>query len=115
MAATRQRQMSSATSSPGEGYFTPESDSEEDLDQPDHVIRMKKLSRDDAGEHGEEEALFLPQHDAEQTFELYTPDEDKAVLKKLDRRLVLFMALLYMLSFLDRSSKFIARATLAFS
>lgn len=40
-----------------------------------------------------------------QSYELYTPDEDRAVLKKLDRRLVGFMALLYCLSFLDRSSK----------
>lgn len=40
-----------------------------------------------------------------QSYELYTPDEDKAVLRKLDRRLVLFMALLYCLSFLDRSSR----------
>ena len=38
-------------------------------------------------------------------FLLYTPEEERAVLRKLDRRLVLFMALLYMLSFLDRSSK----------
>ncbi|MCJ1357910.1 MAG: hypothetical protein MMC33_007906 [Icmadophila ericetorum] len=34
----------------------------------------------------------------------YTPEEEKAVLKKLDRRLALFMALLYLLSFLDRSN-----------
>jgi hypothetical protein len=40
-----------------------------------------------------------------QSFELYTPDEDRAVLRKLDRRLVSFMAMLYCLSFLDRSSK----------
>ena len=39
-----------------------------------------------------------------QSFMLYTPDEEQAVLRKLDRRLVSFMALLYMLSFLDRSS-----------
>lgn len=38
------------------------------------------------------------------TFTLFTPDEEAAVLKKFDRRLVLFIALLYMLSFLDRSS-----------
>ncbi|KAH8728708.1 SacI homology domain-containing protein [Phaeosphaeriaceae sp. PMI808] len=38
------------------------------------------------------------------SYELYTPDEEKAVLKKLDRRLVSFMALLYCLSFLDRSN-----------
>ena len=41
-----------------------------------------------------------------ESFKLYTPDEERAVIKKLDRRLVLFIALLYMLSFLDRSSAF---------
>ncbi|KAF6232709.1 hypothetical protein HO173_009148 [Letharia columbiana] len=35
---------------------------------------------------------------------LYTPDEEKSVIRKFDRRLVLFVALLYMLSFLDRSN-----------
>ena len=39
-----------------------------------------------------------------ESFELYTPDEEKSLLRKLDTRLVLFLALLYMLSFLDRSS-----------
>ncbi|KAH8172810.1 major facilitator superfamily protein [Sarocladium implicatum] len=38
------------------------------------------------------------------SFQLYTPDEDAAVRRKFDRRLVLFVALLYMLSFLDRSN-----------
>jgi len=42
-----------------------------------------------------------------QSFMLYTPDEERAVIKKFDRRLVLFVALLYMLSFLYRSSKFL--------
>jgi hypothetical protein len=41
-----------------------------------------------------------------QSYELYTPDEDRAVRRKLDRRLVGFMALLYCLSFLDRSSEY---------
>lgn len=45
--------------------------------------------------------------DSVQSYELYTPDEEKAVLRKLDRRLVMFMALLYCLSFLDRSSEFL--------
>jgi len=39
------------------------------------------------------------------SFQLYTPDEENAVVRKFDRRLVLFVALLYMLSFLDRSSQ----------
>ena len=36
----------------------------------------------------------------------FTPEEEKAVVRKLDRRLVLFLAFLYMLSFLDRSSEY---------
>lgn len=39
-----------------------------------------------------------------QTFQLYTPDEEKAVVRKLDRNVVFFMSFLYLLSFLDRSS-----------
>lgn len=35
---------------------------------------------------------------------LYTFEEEQAVLRKFDRRLVLFIAFLYMLGFLDRSS-----------
>lgn len=41
-----------------------------------------------------------------QSFMLYTPDEERSVISKFDRRLVLFVAFLYMLSFLDRSSTF---------
>lgn len=38
------------------------------------------------------------------SFQLYTPDEENAVRRKFDKKLVVFVALLYMLSFLDRSS-----------
>ncbi|CRG83817.1 putative transporter C1683,12 [Talaromyces islandicus] len=34
----------------------------------------------------------------------YTPEEERGVVKRLDRRLVSFLAFLYMLSFLDRSN-----------
>jgi hypothetical protein len=44
----------------------------------------------------------------EQEFRIYTQEEEKKVLKKLDRRVVLFVAGLYLLSFLDRSSKCIS-------
>lgn len=59
---------------------------------------------------GEEDDGLLPSGrrpsiDSVQSYELYTPDEDRTVLKKLDRRLVVFMAFLYMLAFLDRSSE----------
>lgn len=36
---------------------------------------------------------------------LYSVEEERAVVQKLDRRLVIFLAALYLLSFLDRSSK----------
>jgi hypothetical protein len=36
---------------------------------------------------------------------VYSASEEKSVIKKLDRRVVLLIAFLYMLSFLDRSSK----------
>lgn len=36
----------------------------------------------------------------------YTPEEEREVVRVFDRRLVPFLALLYMLSFLDRSSMF---------
>ncbi len=35
----------------------------------------------------------------------YTDKEERVIVRKFDRKLVLFMALLYMLSFLDRSSQ----------
>ena len=39
-----------------------------------------------------------------QSFELYTPDEERAVRRKLDTHLVIFVSVLYLLSFLDRSN-----------
>ncbi|KAK2065048.1 major facilitator superfamily transporter [Colletotrichum caudatum] len=38
------------------------------------------------------------------SFQLYTPDEERSVVRKHDRKLVVFIALLFMLSFLDRSN-----------
>lgn len=49
---------------------------------------------DENGGNGESEML------------VYTPEEERAVVRKFDRRLVLFVALLYLLSFLDRSSEY---------
>jgi hypothetical protein len=42
----------------------------------------------------------------------YTEAEEQQIVKKLDRRLVPFLALLYLLSFLDRSSMCVARCSL---
>ena len=49
----------------------------------------------------DEAASLLRGPDGEAT---YTPEEEAAVVRKFDRKLVVFVALLYMFSFLDRSS-----------
>ncbi|KAM0669983.1 hypothetical protein ACQRIU_000378 [Beauveria bassiana] len=38
------------------------------------------------------------------SYSLYTPDEEAAVRRKFDRKLVLFLSLLFLLSFVDRSN-----------
>jgi hypothetical protein len=72
---------------PGRNYAEDDSNSEEDSDSEDALEGSKRRRK------------------SVQSFELYTPDEERAVVRKLDRKLVLFVALLYMLSFLDRSSE----------
>lgn len=57
---------------------------------------------DDAGDEDEESAVEDEDH--KEGVLLYTAEEEAAVVRKFDRRLVLFVALLYLLSFLDRSS-----------
>lgn len=98
--------------------LTPEADSEDsDLDVGGEGESYKLQPRRDAekggdedseGEEQEEEYLDRGTRRASvsttHSYQLYTPDEERAVVKKFDRRLVLFVALLYMLSFLDRSS-----------
>lgn len=44
------------------------------------------------------------------SFQLYTPDEERAVVRKFDRRLVLFLSVCYMMSFLDRSSRLLTKS-----
>jgi len=95
--------------------LTPESDSEDsDLDLKDgelgHSIPLRRrdpeksqgagLDRDDEEPHPRRRGSAS----TTQSYQLYTPDEERVVIRKFDRRLVLFVALLYMLSFLDRSS-----------
>ena len=109
----------------------PESDTEDEVDidlapgdGEDNDFELKDLSHirnnnrhrglffdhesQELGSDGEKDARYGNSRRASastvQSFMLYTPDEERSVIKKLDRRLVLFVALLYMLSFLDRSS-----------
>lgn len=95
--------------------LTPDSDPDSDLDmgglgesfklQRRGRDAEKHAARDEGGDEDDEE---YPRRRASvsttQSFQLYTPDEERAVVRKLDRKLVVFVALLYMLSFLDRSS-----------
>lgn len=70
--------------------------------------RQEPVSKEELKNDEQEDLLpnrHRPSLDSVQSYELYTPDEDRAVAKKLDRKLVVFMAFLYMLSFLDRSSE----------
>ena len=62
-------------------------------------IEGKEGNEGDYSEHRRGSASTI------QSFMLYTPDEERAVINKFDRNLVLLVALLYMLSFLDRSSR----------
>lgn len=62
--------------------------------------------QDDDSDLDDEHAMWVDRattrRSSAQSFELYTPDEERAVRRKLDTHLVLFVALLYLLSFLDR-------------
>ena len=65
----------------------------------DSSLLSAPVSDENFGEHVD--AL-----EAAESPKTFTADEEKAVVRKLDRRLVLFIAFLYMLSFLDRSSEY---------
>jgi hypothetical protein len=58
----------------------------------------EKLDDKDAAEMDIDDLDHLPDV-------IFTRDEERAVMKKLDYRVVGLVALLYLLSFLDRSSK----------
>lgn len=111
------------SSSPGLGSLTPESsDADNFTGGRDNVVADPLLGGgNDYDDDDEEEEVYelsggTPLGDrgggggggrgAERSRDdfVYTAEEEQAVVRKLDRRLVLFVALLYMLSFLDRSS-----------
>ena len=74
---------------------------------------MKGLKADDdeSGESfgfdsdSELEELERKHREADSASPGYTMEEEREVVQKFDRKLVPFLALLYLLSFLDRSSK----------
>jgi hypothetical protein len=120
-------ELSPNSSSTSNARLTPDSDSEESDLEIGELGESFKLQprRKDAEKRGEldedddEDDRDVGYRDSGrrrasvstvQSYQLYTPDEERAVVRKFDRKLVLFVALLYMLSFLDRSSLFAAIA-----
>lgn len=91
--------------SPSEA-FAFDSDSD-DMDSDDAANNSQEVYRDETGNNGRRRGSIS----TIQSYELYTPDEERAVVRKFDRKLVVFVALLYMLSFLDRSSMSTHHAT----
>lgn len=78
-------------------------------DEADAGTRAAEREEDDDSESDEEAVALRSRRKSRRTdsmasFELYTPDEERQVRRKIDTRLVLFVALLYLLSFLDRSN-----------
>lgn len=83
-----------------------------DKDGHDSIeLEHLSLSFDGANDHARRRSVSSMSDDnfdnaaEESEKELYSAVEERAVIRKLDRRLVVFVAFLYMLSFLDRSSK----------
>ena len=114
-------EVSPNSSSTSNARLTPNSDSEDsDLEigelgesfrlQPRRKDGEKRGELDEEEEDDDEDVWYRDNGHRRgsmstvQSYQLYTPDEERAVVRKLDRKLVLFVALLYMLSFLDRSS-----------
>lgn len=97
--------------------LTPDSDSDDsDLELDENELgRGIELQRRDSktsdasrlDEAADDGAPRFGRRDSMSTvlsYQLYTPDEERAIVAKFDRKLVFFVAVLYMLSFLDRSS-----------
>ncbi|KAL8661757.1 MAG: hypothetical protein Q9202_005319 [Teloschistes flavicans] len=80
-------------------------------DVPQSPTRRPKHHHDEQPQLDAAETDSIDSHDSEDQDHLsrrhsrsFTPDEERAVVRKFDRHLVLFIALLYMLGFLDRSN-----------
>ena len=95
--------------SPSSTRLTPDSDSESDDGGPvvhakgDEEYEMKEMDPKDRGQgEGPDWRLLADQHERgleeaeeDDNRKFYTAAEEKKVIRKLDRRLVVFMALLY--------------------
>lgn len=111
---------SSSSSSSSAARYTPVSDGSEEDNVPSRSnhqrgasLRLQtdfdqaddRLSQDDDSDDGFLSYGDSPVSSTKSGFSKYTALEEKEIVKKFDRKLVPFLALLYMLSFLDRSSE----------
>jgi hypothetical protein len=100
----------SSSPSPGLDRLTPESSSSsDDLGKGPAMDPLLSTGDEDSSSDGDE--VYELRDRASRAIDgrlrggfAYTAEEERAVVDKFDRRLVLFVAFLYMLSFLDRSS-----------
>ncbi|GAB1736688.1 hypothetical protein NU219Hw_g8306t1 [Hortaea werneckii] len=118
----RQESSGSSSAHVGSNRYTPEEGSDEDeledLEESEgYELKRLNKSRSKRGSTAED-AIGGDDHDDGEdevpatrrrtasvaSFELYTPDEEHRVRRRLDTHLVLFVAMLYMMSFLDRSN-----------
>jgi hypothetical protein len=104
----------SSNSSSSNAGLTPDSESDSYLEEYGESYKMRSRGErgEEDGEHDDEETKKYRRRrgtsmSTVQSLQFYTPDEERAVVRKFDRKLVLFVALLYMLSFLDRSSLYL--------
>jgi MFS family permease len=104
---------STSSSEPFNSQFTPGSSASDRESSPPafhysseqlNKFQTEESTRDLEDDDSEPDYRDTPQH-AVSFATLYTSKEEKRVVKRLDRRLVLFLAFLYLLSFLDRSSE----------
>jgi hypothetical protein len=116
---------SSTSRTPAPTVATPESDADDsDVEsvaalQGEDSVELRKLRtssekrrqrpnadhEDYSSEEESEKEHIAPVRRVGSRSKEYTDQEEKAIVRKFDRRLTLFIALLYMLSFLDRSSQ----------
>lgn len=98
-------------------FFLPSESCLAERENHSYVFEMEDMSSLGAHSEQDEESLSLVSDsdrsdkavgyrdtDSVEPHMLYTRDEEATVIRVFDRRLVSFIALLYMLSFLDRSS-----------
>lgn len=116
---------SSPPRTPAPTETTPENDSDDSdvesvsaLREGGHTFELRKLrnSSEKGSHHGSFDREDASSEDDSEKEDVrpvrrigsrskeYTHEEEQAIVRKFDRRLTLFIALLYMLSFLDRSS-----------